>query len=127
MLQDKYAAEDSYYHGVPTDRRHHDRLGVAYEALVRGTEGQSAGEVLFSVDPDMIYEFDQACRMKAIELAGRLFGPDADAKLSINFKPSAVYEPDACIRASLAAARRVGLNAARLPIPVSGSAKASPC
>ncbi len=26
----------------------------AYEALVRGTDGQSAGEVLSSVDPDMI-------------------------------------------------------------------------
>jgi EAL domain-containing protein (putative c-di-GMP-specific phosphodiesterase class I) len=86
----------------------------AYEALVRGTDGQSAGEVLSSVDPDMIYKFDQACRVKAIELAGRLFVPDGDAKLSINFMPNAVYEPDACIRASLAAARRVGFDPRRL-------------
>ena len=92
------------------------RTGVvfAYEALVRGVEGQSAGEVLASVEPDMIYKFDQTCRVKAIELAGQLFAPDDDTKLSINFMPNAVYEPDACIRASLAAARRVGFDPGRL-------------
>lgn len=86
----------------------------AYEALVRGVEGQSAGEVLSSIEPDMIYKFDQACRVKAIELAGRLFSPSDDTKLSINFMPNAVYEPDACIRASLAAARRVCFDPGRL-------------
>ena len=86
----------------------------AYEALVRGVEGQSAGEVLSSVEPDMIYKFDQTCRVKAIELAGRLFPPSDDTKLSINFMPNAVYEPDACIRASLSAARRVGFDPTRL-------------
>lgn len=86
----------------------------AYEALVRGVDGQSAGEVLASVDEDMIYKFDQACRVKAIELAGRLFPSDDTTKLSINFMPNAVYEPDACIRASLAAAHRVGFDPRRL-------------
>jgi EAL domain-containing protein (putative c-di-GMP-specific phosphodiesterase class I) len=86
----------------------------AYEALVRGLDGQSAGDVLSAVGPDMIYKFDQTCRVKAIELAGRLFAPADHAKLSINFMPNAVYEPDACIRASLAAARRVGFDPAKL-------------
>jgi EAL domain-containing protein (putative c-di-GMP-specific phosphodiesterase class I) len=86
----------------------------AYEALVRGANGQSAGEVLASVDADMIYKFDQTCRVKAIELAGRLFLPNDATKLSINFMPNAVYEPDACIRASLAAANRVGFDPKRL-------------
>ena len=86
----------------------------AYEALVRGADGQPAGEVLASVDADMIYKFDQTCRVKAIELAGRLFPPADATKLSINFMPNAVYEPDACIRASLAAARRVGFDPKRL-------------
>jgi EAL domain-containing protein (putative c-di-GMP-specific phosphodiesterase class I) len=79
-----------------------------------GADGQSAGEVLAGIELDMIYKFDQACRVKAIELAGALFIPDGDAKLSINFMPNAVYEPDACIRASLAAARRVAFNPGRL-------------
>lgn len=78
-----------------------------YEALVRGTEGQGAGWVLGQVDETNRYKFDQACRVKAIELAGTLFS-DAEARLSINFMPNAVYEPAACIRATLEAARRVG-------------------
>lgn len=86
----------------------------AYEALVRGVDGQTAGDVLASIDPDMIYKFDQSCRVKAIELAGGLFAPDDGAKLSINFMPNAVYEPNACIRASLAAAHRVGFDPGRL-------------
>ncbi len=47
----------------------------AYEALVRGPAGEPAGAILSQVQPDMIYRFDQGCRVKAIELAGRLFSP----------------------------------------------------
>ena len=80
-----------------------------YEALVRGTEGQGAGWVLGQVTEANRYKFDQACRVKAIELAGELFH-DSDTRLSINFMPNAVYEPAACIRATLEAARRVGFS-----------------
>ena len=80
-----------------------------YEALVRGTEGQGAGWILGQVDDANRYKFDQACRVKAIELAGQLF-PDTETRLSINFMPNAVYEPAACIRATLDAARRVGFS-----------------
>ena len=79
-----------------------------YEALVRGTEGQGAGQILGMVDETNRYKFDQACRVKAIELAGALFPADGKTKLSINFMPNAVYEPAACIRATLAAAKWVG-------------------
>ncbi|NEU14621.1 EAL domain-containing protein [Methylobacterium sp. BTF04] len=78
-----------------------------YEALVRGTEGQGAGDILAQVDEANRYKFDQACRVKAIELAGSLFS-DRATRLSINFMPNAVYEPAACIRATLEAAHRVG-------------------
>jgi EAL domain-containing protein (putative c-di-GMP-specific phosphodiesterase class I) len=78
-----------------------------YEALVRGIDGQGAGWVLGQIDETNRYKFDQACRVKAIELAGALF-PDKEIKLSINFMPNAVYEPAACIRATLEAAHRVG-------------------
>ncbi len=53
------------------------------------------------------------CRVKAIEAAGRLFD-DEDLRLSINFMPNAVYEPAACIRTSLEAARRVGFPSERI-------------
>ena len=78
---------------------------VAFEALVRGTRGESAGRILGQVDEKLLYRFDQACRVKAIELASRLGMRET---LSINFLPNAVYEPTACIQATLEAARRVG-------------------
>lgn len=84
-----------------------------YEALVRGPEGQSAGSILDQVTDANRYKFDQAARVKAIELAGRLI-PSQDTRLSINFMPNAVYEPKACIRASLEAAKRVGFDRHRL-------------
>ena len=84
-----------------------------YEALVRGVGGESAFQVLSQVNDSNRYAFDQACRVKAIELAGSRIA-EGDAKLSINFMPNAVYEPKACIRASLDAAQRAQFNPRRL-------------
>ena len=85
-----------------------------YEALVRGVDGQGAASVLGAVTEANRYVFDQACRVKAIELAGQYLPAQSEARLSINFMPNAVYEPRACIRATLAAAARVGFNPNRL-------------
>ncbi|MET0822461.1 MAG: EAL domain-containing protein [Aeromicrobium sp.] len=79
-----------------------------YEALVRGVDGQGAATVLEQVGPEQRYRFDQECRVKAIELASRLFPDPEKQKLSINFMPNAVYEPAACLRATLRAAERHG-------------------
>ena len=81
-----------------------------YEALVRGVNGEGAGQILGQVTEANRYKFDQACRVKAIELAGGLFPPNGTTKLSINFMPNAVYEPAACIRATLNAAHRIGFE-----------------
>ncbi|WP_267354404.1 MULTISPECIES: EAL domain-containing protein [unclassified Methylobacterium] len=86
----------------------------AYEALVRGPNGEPAPTILSRVTDENRYQFDQAARVRAIELAGRLFPRDSDTRLSINFMPNAVYEPIACIRASLEAARRVDFAHQRL-------------
>ena len=80
--------------------------GWGYEALVRGVSGEGAFDVLSKVSPEQKYRFDQDCRVKAIELASRLFPAGEDLKLSINFMPNAVYEPAACLRATLLAAGR---------------------
>ncbi|MEC5193473.1 MULTISPECIES: EAL domain-containing protein [unclassified Arthrobacter] len=77
-----------------------------YEALVRGLSGEGAFDVLSKVSPEQKYRFDQDCRIKAIELASRLYPAGEDLKLSINFMPNAVYEPAACLRATLLAAGR---------------------
>jgi len=84
-----------------------------YETLVRGINGEGAGAILGMVDDTNRYKFDQACRVKSIEAAGRLF-KDPELRLSVNFMPNAVYEPSACIRASLAAAERVGFKRERI-------------
>lgn len=85
-----------------------------YEALVRGRDGQGAAAVLAAVTDQNRYRFDQACRVKAIELAGTRMPAGSTAKLSINFLPNAVYEPSACIRSSLAAAARFRFDPRRL-------------
>ncbi|WP_425419663.1 EAL domain-containing protein [Oricola indica] len=77
-----------------------------YEALIRGTAGEGAGEILSRVGPEQRYRFDQACRVKAVELPSRLFPKENTPRLSINFLPNAVYEPAACLRKTLSAARR---------------------
>ncbi|GHC27808.1 diguanylate phosphodiesterase [Kushneria pakistanensis] len=77
----------------------------AHEALVRGVNGESAWSVLSQVTTQDLYAFDQACRVRAIEMASQL---GMTSRLSINFLPNAVYEPRACIRATLKVAQRVG-------------------
>lgn len=77
----------------------------AFEALVRPTGGGSAADVLSRINEQNRYSFDQACRVKAIELAARL---EMDSILSINFLPNAVYQPAACLRKTFEAAERTG-------------------
>ena len=86
----------------------------AYEALVRGSEGQGAGWVLAQVTEENRYRFDQACRVAAIREAVAAGLLDSDARLSINFLPNAVYSPQACIRLTLATAAECGLPSDRL-------------
>ena len=82
------------------------RSVFAYEALVRGPQDQGAASILKTVDTTNRYAFDQGCRVKAIDLASSLGLPEQGALLSINFLPNAVYDPAACIRLTLATARR---------------------
>ncbi len=92
---------------------------LAQEALVRGPEGQGAGWVIEQVPPKGLYAFDQACRIAAIEEASRLRLAETGAQLSINFLPNAVYNPIACIQATLRAAERTGFPLNHLIFEVS--------
>jgi EAL domain-containing protein (putative c-di-GMP-specific phosphodiesterase class I) len=87
------------------------RTVYAYEALVRGTEGQGAGTILSQVNEQNRYSFDQVCRVKAVKLAARL---DMKALLSINFMPNAVYKAEYCIRTTLAAAKTYGFDTRKI-------------
>ncbi|MBA2778890.1 EAL domain-containing protein [Billgrantia kenyensis] len=93
---------------------------TAHEALVRGPNGESAASILSQVTPRLLYRFDQACRIRAIELASRLGMRES---LSINFLPNAVYEPEACIQATLAISEKVGWPTEKLVFEVTESEK----
>nr|WP_299243074.1 EAL domain-containing protein [uncultured Halomonas sp.] len=95
---------------------------VAYEALVRGPEGESAYSILSQVTSELLYRFDQACRVRAIELASALGMQEA---LSINFLPNAVYDPHACIQATLETSARVGWPAERLIFEITETERVS--
>ena len=86
----------------------------AHEALVRGPNGEGAYTILSAVDETNRYTFDQMCRVRAIELAAKLRLASDGACLSINFMPNAVYEPHACIRLTLDAAKRTGFPLDRI-------------
>jgi EAL domain-containing protein (putative c-di-GMP-specific phosphodiesterase class I) len=89
-------------------------LPFAYEALVRGGNGEGAGIVLAQVTPENRYAFDQKCRVAAIEGAVAAGILDTGARLSINFLPNAVYSPVACIQLTLKTARATGFPTDRL-------------
>jgi EAL domain-containing protein (putative c-di-GMP-specific phosphodiesterase class I) len=86
----------------------------AYEALVRGPGGESAGSVMAQVTEENRYSFDQGCRVAAITLAAKLGLAERGSFLSINFMPGAVYSPAACIQLTLKTAHAVGFPTEQL-------------
>ena len=87
------------------------RSVYAHEALVRGPAGEGAMTVLSQVNVQNRYRFDQACRVKAIRQAAEL---GIRERISINFLPNAVYQPELCIRTTLEAARVHGFPLERI-------------
>ena len=64
----------------------------AYEALVRGPNGEGAASVLTAVGEDDKHRFEQCVRVRAIEKAAALGIVGTSAALGINILPSAVTE-----------------------------------
>jgi len=95
---------------------------TTYEALVRGPAGESAWSVLSQLSDDLLYRFDQACRVKAIEMASAL---GMRENLSINFLPNAVYDPKACIQATLDVSTRVGWPIERIIFEITETERVS--
>jgi EAL domain-containing protein (putative c-di-GMP-specific phosphodiesterase class I) len=100
-----------------------ERTIYAYEALVRGPNGESAASVLAQVTPQNRYAFDQNCRVRAITLAAKLGMVASGERLSINFMPGAVYSPAACIQLTLRTAESVGFPCERLIFEITESEK----
>ena len=67
------------------------RQVFAHEALVRGLNDEPAGTILSRITKNNRYRFDQACRVKAVQLAAEL---GMTTRLHINFLPNAVFRPE---------------------------------
>ena len=83
----------------------------AHEALVRGTAGEGASEVLARVAPQQRFAFHEACRVRAIEMAAAL---GMESKLSLNVMPNDVAGQEECFRTAMAAAKRCNFPVQRL-------------
>ena len=94
------------------------RTGATHgrEALIRGHAGgreRSGAEIVSAARAhDALFQMDVAARTLAIETAAETL-PD-DELLFVNFNPTAIYDPEVCLRTTWAAARRVGLPLSRV-------------
>lgn len=86
----------------------------AYEALVRGPQGQSAASILGRLKENDQFFFHQKCRNLAMTLATNLGLTKSNAALSINFLPRAIRTPEACSAMTLATANSLNFPYERL-------------
>ena len=98
----------------------HEKTIFGYEALVRGPNQEGADYILSQVTDVNRYKFDQAIRVKALDLAKKL---NLQGMLSINFLPNAVYRPETCIRATLEAAAELDFPTNRIMFEVTEGEK----
>ncbi len=92
----------------------------AYECLLRGRldEGRelSAGQILGAArETGLLFHVDREARLTAIRDAG-LHG--IATPLFINFNPTAIYDPQFCLRTTVAAARATGMPSERFVFEV---------
>ncbi len=92
----------------------------AYECLLRGRldDGRelSAGQILGAArEAGLLFHVDREARLTAIRDAG-LHG--IATPLFINFNPTAIYDPQFCLRTTVAAARATGIAAERFVFEV---------
>ncbi|XBQ16623.1 MAG: EAL domain-containing protein [Oceanicaulis sp.] len=90
-----------------------DNSIFAQEALLRGADGRGAGAILSQIAPSDIHAFDRKCRIGAVKAAARLLG-DRPELLSLNTMPNAVYDPETCLRTTIAAAEANGFPVDRI-------------
>lgn len=91
-----------------------------YEGLTRGVK--SDGQILspsklFSgaKSLDLLFNFDRQCRETAIANAA---GKNLSGKLFINFIPTAIYDPDECLKTTAEAVKFYGLDPSKIVFEV---------
>ncbi|WP_027192712.1 EAL domain-containing protein [Megalodesulfovibrio gigas] len=95
----------------------------AYECLMRGRTAAGAlvtpGEI-FSIarKADLLFQLDRACRLSAVEAAHR---HGIRQKIFINFIPTTIYRPEACLQTTFQAIQARGLDPAQVVFEVTES------
>jgi EAL domain-containing protein (putative c-di-GMP-specific phosphodiesterase class I) len=92
-----------------------EREVFSYEALIRGSAGEPAFQVLPLVPESLRHLFDEDSRVAAIELAARL---GLRCHLNLNLLPKGLYASDASITRTLQAAERHGIPIDRVILEV---------
>lgn len=92
----------------------------AYECLMRGRldDGQvrAAGQILAAArEADLLFHVDREARLTAIRDAS---AHGITTPLFINFNPTAIYDPQFCLRSTVAAARATGVSGDRFVFEV---------
>lgn len=98
-----------------------------FECLMRatddaGTRISPAQLIEWARRENLIFMLDRVCRERHIERASRLLA-GRELKALINFLPTAIYEPEFCLRSTMAAARRFGLEPRKVIFEVIESEK----
>lgn len=98
-----------------------DRV-FAHECLVRGErEGSivNAGQIIEAArDSGLLFQLDLAARKSALISAAR---KKVDTHLFINFSPAAIYDPQFCLRSTLATLDELGIERSRCVFEVTES------
>ena len=88
---------------------------VSYEALIRGTQGESASSVLALVPPNHLQRVDDMARCRAIVLAAQL---GLRCNLNLNVLPRSLENGGAFLQETFATATAQGISLDRLVLEV---------
>jgi EAL domain-containing protein (putative c-di-GMP-specific phosphodiesterase class I) len=90
----------------------------AYEALVRGPQGESAAQIFGAVPSELLPQFDHFARITAVGLAGRL---GLSTRISLNLLPGSLHALPNTLDVLLETAAQAGLANEQLLIEVTES------
>lgn len=93
---------------------------VGHEFLLRGINLQGdliPPDTLFGAakDPQLLFNLDRAARLNAVVTAAKM---NNDGDVFINFLPGSVYDPNVCLRTTVAAAKEYGISNDRIVIEI---------
>ena len=88
---------------------------ISFEALVRGSNNESAWHILKQISKDDLYHFDEMLRLSAIPLAAKL---GIRCSLNLNLLPGSIEHSDSSIISTLDTAEQCGISPERITLEI---------